>query len=724
MTRAISQYPRLDGGVTQAPLRMQSMRQLLAMDNMVFDPNIGLGRRPGAELLDSYVASLAGITGARTRTHTIETDTTRYSVVYPAAANGIFALVNNTDESLGTVAGSGTLYGQALSSGVEAITNVGDLIVMAVSGTAPSAATTRPWANQANQKHHLVWVRGGAYSRTFTVKLLRGNKRCVVQYTTLEAAYPGVLDTSDILPTDPDYSKKVNDRTNVYNSYVNAWTADALADIAPENIAAKLADGIRRSGFLASGETVTAEGAYVIIVSEEIEELEADDGGDGNLMRAVGNTVGAPELLSVNALPGKIVKVRPGESERSEVFYLEAVAKDGSTGANTPVTWEECAGEVTSITSNFLYGCVSGDTLYLGSLAYVNSSTGRDFADWTPNIAGDTTSNPAPDFIGKQITAMAVFQDRLLLTVEGGYVAASQPGNYFAFFLDSAITVLATDPVTFFIVGGEGDTVHRTLTYDRNLLLVGKRQYLINGRVAMQAGSASATVFSNVPGMDTEQPAVVDTDLFYVRYTNGHGSVHTMRPGRVDESPYVTEATASVNTYMDRPHEIAVMTTPSMAFIRSEDDTIFVVDYEHGEGQQRYAIHRWTLGYADARILAIMEHDSALQIVIYDEALGAVRLLAIRLQRADGVSVAAVRHFDEIVGGAGIGQFSSKVTLVPVRLSPEAGNVTGTGFGDDGASRQQITLTHLAVYVSNTASIQATVAGTRRDPVIHNYEAQ
>lgn len=717
MTRAISQYPKLNGGVTQRPLREQRMNQLLTMENMVLDPVMGLTRRPGAELVAEAIMAIPDDAAADYRTHEWE-DNGHLSVTYPIgplpgepkAHRVVFTDHTNGTVQEPTVKPLDGAWDVAMEFGFGAITNVGDLLVATVNTQTPSYETSRPWATPSNQRHHVVWCRGGAYSRTFTVKLLKGNKKCIVSYTTLEATYPAILDTSDLLPSDPDYSKKVNDRTNVYNSQANAWIAEALADIAPENIVTKLAETLRNSGFLSSGATATTDGPYLLINDPQFEEIEADDGGDGNLLRGVGNTVGAPELLTVNGYPGKIVKVRPGQSERGEVFYLQAVAKDKSQGKYTPVTWEECAGEVFTTESGLIYMIMDEGVAYGSSdLAWINDQTGREFSGWQANISGDAVSNPPPNFYGQVISAMTVFQDRLLLTLAGGYVAASQPGDYFNFYRDSAITVLDTDPVTFFVIGGESDTVRHFLTYDRNLLMVGDlQQYLINGRSALKVGSASATVFSKVSGMANTKPAVVEGDLFFTRYNNGYGSMHAMRPGRVAEAPYVTEITEQVNTLLgQQPLQVVAMTTPDLVIVRGVGGGLYIANYVHVEGEQRYAVHTWSMSL-DAELHAIVAHEGQLHI-LSRHVDGFVSLHRVQFQRTS--SGTPLRHYDHKHGDT-LGQFDSRVKPVAPRLSPEAGNITGTGFGvGAGASSHQAhVIASLDLYFADTAAAVVTVS--------------
>lgn len=733
MAKITAAYPALNGGVSQQPERALRLNYVKAQQNMIFDPVMGLTRRPGLTYKGQRVLTTpAGpqvltsgtLADAQSfKTHTSFQGNRQLTLTYRSAArdaaslfgmNGAATNFFMVDETNATVMAypirptGDTTLDAIYSGGISAVTSVGDLIVLAGNTVLPAYSKTYPWAEPENQRRHIVWVRGGAYSRAFKLTLVRGNTKCTVEYTTLEATYPKVLDTSDLLPTDPDYSKKVNDRTNAYNSEATAWIAAALVDIAPENIASKLAAGLQQSGFLSPTATVTVVGPNVTIDDPTVEEVESDDAGDGNLMRAVGNVVGAPELLTVIGYPGKIVKVRPGNSERGEVFYLKARAKDGSSGAYAPVTWEEAGGEVSTPTTLFAYIAVVNNQPYVSSdIAWINTQTARSYPLPAASIAGDFLSNPAPEFFGKQVTALGTFKDRLIVTTANGYVASSQPGDYLNFFRQSAVTVTDSDPVTFTVIGAEGDTVRHMITYDQNLVLVGEtRQYAIPAKTEFAPGKAGAAPFSAVPGMHTIKPVVVGDALFYAKFNNGYGSIHTLRPGRIVESPQEHEVTEKVSTYIAfRPVEIVPIATPDIALLRTVDQTqLFVVDYYHVDGEQRYSIHNWNFP-GTKYILSITSFQGRLRMLRFDPAALLVYYeeMAFQTYSRESGPPASVSDYGQ--------NFDSIVTLVSPRFSPEAGNITGSALGANGYADQKVTVGSMRVFLADTGSVYVTNVG-------------
>lgn len=695
MGKVNSTYPHLLGGVSQLPFSRRPMYKHSEQVNMIPDPVLGLTRRPGSiqrdvETLTGGVAldaeewqDLTGFVGFDFQTSAA--DYTLFvrsgSLVSGSGVSAVAVCLDKTNRALipVSVKGGDTVADTIRTAGASSGAAVGAMVVLAGNGITPAVATTYPWAIEDNQKRAVIWVRGGAYKRRYRIAIVRGNQKLWVEYTTKDAAYPARLDTSDLDPGASDYLKRVNDRTNAYNTAATQWINSALADIAPENIATRLADVIREANFLPDTAGIEVVGSNVVLTDASIEDVEADDGGDGNLIRAVGNVVGAPELLTTLGFPGKVVKVRPGNSTDGQVFYLKARAKDGSSGAVTQVTWEEAAGEVSTPSATFVFATVAGGVCYVSSdIDWINTNAGTNFPTYQVSIAGDLESNPPPEFFGTLITNVAVFQDRLVVSKANGYVATSRPGDYLNFFRQSVLTVVDDDPVDFAIIGGESDTVRHSLMYDRNLVLIGnKKQYLISGKQKLAPGSASATVMASIPGTAGTAPVLVEDRLFYAKAHNGYGSLHWFQPGRIAESPETYEASLDLDTYIAGDIvELVPTLTPDILFARTRStlDTaaqVFLYNYgTNNRGERISACHRWSFDAALGPIIGLSQLDGELFIVRAHE---------------NGANISAVVDTISLQDGANErpyldSQASSIVITPPLKAKGAAGDYTGSVY--------------------------------------------
>jgi hypothetical protein len=629
--------PTVLGGVSQKPPYLRRPEQHADQINMFCDPVRGLGRRHGSKVLDFKSDTLGGeVTpedAASFRAYQFsvgENDyevVTRYRAKDPASSAPPFIVVNRETGELLDVntPPSDDVLDAIENNGVAAATAVGRFIVMAPKGLAPAYTRTATWAVEANQRHHAVWVRGGAYSRPFSITLIRGNQKFTVTYTTRQASYPGVLDTSDLLPNDPEYTKKVNDRTNQFNSWATRWAGEALADATPENIAQRLRDLLVTSGFLSPGSTVTVRDSTVVIDDPSVEEIEVSDGGDNSLIRGTGNTVSSPEALTTVALPGKVVKVRPTNDAAGVTFYVKAVAKDQSTGAPAQVTWEETAGSRIDINQLFAVGTVHNGEFYISSdLDWLENATGLSLPNYVPSDCGDEDSVPTPAFLDVGVTGLGVFQDRLIIGTSGGTLATSRTGDYFNLFPGSVVTSVASDPVGFQILGGEDDALRSMAVYDRSLMINGdKRQYVIPGRQALTPATASASVLASISGAGGVPAFVAGNFMFLLKDSAGSAALYQVRPGLVENSPFLLELSAELDSYLKgKAVSLTVGDTPDVVVIRTDgSQDLFLyqfVDRDGDRGPQRVmeAWHRWNIaGFPGTRILSASIRDGKLLLV-------------------------------------------------------------------------------------------------------------
>lgn len=515
MGKIAGSYDSVVLGVSEQVAHDRRPGQMAAQTNMIGDPVNGLCRRRGsvwkdeavlrAGTLATYSAELNAM-----RVYDYEVDGVRYSLMYRKHASALgdetFAVLYNrtTDEFVPIVYENSTWIDNLIAGGVSAITAAGQFLYIAGNNNVPVMTPTSKWDTTANLNKLAAWIKAGAYSRTFSVILIRpNNTRETFSYTTKPAAYPTPLDVSGIpfykpdgITPDPEYQKHINDAVYAYQSAVNEWIKEAAEDILPSNIATQIAAAASIAGF-----AVTAVDGTVCSTDTEFTEIDVDDGGDGTLMVGVGKNVSSPDLMTTIHYPGKVVRIDPTGDGRN-VYYLEAYAKDGVTTGFTTVQWRESAGVTQTITNMLALGVVDTGTLYIAQdaagLAALTPTVGDAYPGFKPSLVGDATSAPTPNFIGKRITMLSVFQDRLLIG-SGAIVNASRPADYLNFFRHSIVAVRDDDSIEMFAHGSDGDVLRNAVMYDKDLLIFGdSRQYGINGRVALSATSPNITVTSGV----------------------------------------------------------------------------------------------------------------------------------------------------------------------------------------------------------------------------------
>lgn len=611
--KAANSYGSLLRGVSQQAAQDRADGQHTEQVNMLSDPVNGLTRRHGsqwraerllpgmlADNWESYKLDTASWTSLDFDTAGKEYTvlTRRAARVAGADALPLAFVYNKTDRSFLNIVRN--VVDAPLDTmevnGIAAATAVGKYLFSAANGVPVTGASAQLWDTPTNLSLAVVWIRGGAFSRKYSVKVRKQDGTLVsVTYTTPSSSYQGVLDTSDILTGDPDYTKKVNDRVNAYNAAVTQWIGTSTAAVQPDAIATAIAALLVAAGL--TGTLVV--GSHVVFPTAlAVRSVEVDDGGDGSLIRGVADEIESVDKTSVVHHVGKVVKVRSRNA--AEAFYLKAVAKDKSvTTGYTEVTWVEGAGVEHSITGGLFYGTIVGNDFYLASsAAKLNSILPGEHPTFSASTAGDADSAPTPFFVGRQVSYLGTFQNRLLVGC-GGVLAVSKTEDYLNFFRSTVLTLPADDPFQMQPTGSEDDSLRHSTLYDQDLVIFGnKRQYVVSGNVALTPTSANMAVMSNYEGVADCGPVSAGGFIFYAKRGESYSSVHQIQPGQTENSPESFPASSQLDSYLTGGAvELASSTgSPSMLFMRSTGarSSLYTFAYlDKPDGRKMDAWSRW-----------------------------------------------------------------------------------------------------------------------------------
>lgn len=610
MVTRTGSYDSVIRGVSEQVPQDRRIGQHTEQINMISDPVRGNARRRGSRMIaevfakaytqaewDSMVADTAGH-----KTYSFQSFGEDHDLIYRTRAsnggnNSDFAMCFNKDSGrwIPVVLGSSAYLNAIISGGVSAVTAVGRYLFIA--GNTTVTTTSGFDAHAETLLKQAAWVRGGGYSRTFTLKMTRQSGITTVHsYKTPSSSYPGTLDTSDIpvlIPdpanpgqqiANPEYNKLVNDRVNAYNGEVTKWIGTAAAAIVPAAIAEQLMQQIKTDygwttqiGRVDSTLLINSAGD-----ADPVVEVACEDGGDGTLFRAVGSEITSIDMVSAVHFAGKVVRVRPKKNDGSDVFYLKAYPKLGVTNYGE-VTWREAAGYVITPESFVAMATIHNGTMYIGGNATeLATLSGTTVPGLVPSGVGDRTSSPQPAFFGKTIDYLGMFQDRLVVGA-GAVVFFSRTGDYQNFFRQSILNLEDADPVEVYALGAEDDTIRAGTTYDRNLLLFGKRkQYVISGRVPLTPKSASIVVQSSHEDAVDAFPINSGNFVFYAKVRANTASVHQIQIGQLADTPESYEVSKQLDRYIrGRPLELVAVTAPNVLFLRTESqrDRFYVYAY-------------------------------------------------------------------------------------------------------------------------------------------------
>ena len=615
--KAANSYASLLRGVSQQVPQDRAEGQHTEQINMLSDPVNGLTRRHGsvwqaeqhlATLSEAQIASYQADV-ANWVSYDFDNGGKEYIVLHRRAARPVSAnplplafVYNKTDKVFLNYARpvTDTSLDSLESGGVAALTSVGKYLFMTGSSTVVTGTSTDKWNTAANLAQAVVWVRGSAYSRTFKIVVrLQSGATQTVSYTTPPSSYQGVLSTADIPYTATDYTKQVNDRVNAYNSAVTAWIGTSSAAVQPSAIAEQL-----RLLLVGVGYTATRIGAHICFnTSVLVKSLEVDDGGDGSLLLGVADEIEAAEKTSVVHYVDKVVKVRSKKSQES--YYLKAIPRDSViTSGYTEVTWVEAAGVEHAITGGVYYGTISGSNFYVASSAALLSTIlAGTHPEFTVSTTGDNDSSPMPFFVGRKVTYLSTFQNRLLVG-SGGTLAVSQTDDYLNFFRTTVLTLPASDPFEMLPQGSEDDELFHSTLYDQDLVIFGKRrQYVISGTVALTPTSANMPVMASYEAVAEAAPVAAGGFIFYVKRGEQYTNVFQIQPGQNEKSPEAFPASSQIDRYIAGgvTEMLSATGSPSLLFLRTNKspNSLYCFAYlDKPDGRKMDAWSRWDFNTA------------------------------------------------------------------------------------------------------------------------------
>ena len=617
--KVANSYASLLRGVSQQVPQDRADGQHTEQVNLLSDPVDGLTRRHGSIWqAEKQLADMTFIefpTYAQDFSKYATLPFTRggkdYVLIYrkdfqvsPTSSIPLFMVYNATNKAFLTVTRPVTdsALDYVEDNGIAAATQVGKYLFFSGRDQLVTGTSTDLWGSSPNNRQAVVWVRGGAFSRTFSVTMrTSGGVSYSFSHTTPPSSYQGVLDTSDIISSDPDYTKKVNDRVNAYNAAVTAWIGTSTAAVQPKEIVLQLLGAASLAGvpgvFVTDGTTLVFPDAVAVTVN---------DGGDNSLIRGVANEVDSASSVSPVHYVGKVVKVRGQGS--AEAYYLKAVAKNPAIVSGlADVTWVEGAGVQHSITSGILYGTVVGGTFYYASSATLLATlTPGPHPAILSSTTGDNDTSPMPFFVGQKITYMGTFQSRLLIGA-GGVLALSKTEDYLNFFRSTVLTLPADDPFEMLPQGSADDELRYGVLYDRDLVIFGKkRQYVVSGSQALTPTGASMPVLASYEDSADAPPVAAGGFIFYTKRGDNTTGVFQIQPGQTENSPESFPASSQIATYINGgATELAISTgSPSHLFIRTTaaPHSLYVFTYlDKQDGRKMDAWSRWDfsseLGY-------------------------------------------------------------------------------------------------------------------------------
>ena len=156
---------------------------------------------------------------------------------------------------------------------------------------------------------------------------------------------------------------------------------------------------------------------------------------DPDLMNVVTNEINDITDLPSACKHDAIIKVANSNSDQDD-YYLKFKGNNDTDG---PGSWIECAAP--GLDKSF-----TASTMPHRIVRQADNSFTVDQPGWVDRLIGDETTNKKPTFVGKKISKVLFWRNRLVL-LTGENAIISQPGNFHNFWNETALAVSPIDRI-------------------------------------------------------------------------------------------------------------------------------------------------------------------------------------------------------------------------------------------------------------------------------------
>ena len=486
-----SAIPNLIQGVSQQspPLRLssQSEKQENAFPSLVE----GLQKRPPLE----HVAVISNTETSGSYVHLINRDATeRYFVLINASNQiDIYDLAGNS-KTVTYPDGTSYLTTSTPSSAFRAVTVADYTFIVNTEKTAAYNSNVSP----SNTFKGLIAVKQGDYNQRYTVYV---DGQQVANITT-----------------------SATDQSQTRTTYIASTLASAING--------------------QSGLSATSNGSTVIISKTGDASFDLatyDSLGDTGITSTTG-TVQRFDDLPAYAPNNYVAQVQGDQTNNFDDYYVKFVSDHGDQSLLGSGTWIE------TIKPNISYE-LDATTMPHLLIRQANGSFTLETGEWGDRIIGDLTSAPTPSFVGKKISDVFFFQNRLGF-LSGENVVMSRTSEYFDFFKATARTVLDNDPIDVAASHTKVSTLKHAIPFDRKLLLFSDQtQFILKGSEYITPKNTSIAQTTEYEANSTAKPAAAGNLVYFSSTRGGFSAIREYYVIDDSDRSDATDVTSHVAKY-------------------------------------------------------------------------------------------------------------------------------------------------------------------------------
>ena len=388
----------------------------------------------------------------------------------------------------------------------------------------------------------------------------------------------------NVVSYNASYKVKINGTTITHN------TPSKVDDTNPvQNDSNSIATAIRNAIDGLSGFSATVVGPGIYVSGTSAFTIEASGGGQEDAI-----TVFQDKIINASRLPaqsknGYVVAVINSTDLTVDDLYVKFETTNNANFG--PGTWVETTGPGIKFE-------LDATTLPHQIVRQSDGSFKYEPVIYNDRLVGDDETNPIPSFVGKKISNLFFYRNRLGF-LAGDSVVMSKAGDFFNFFATSAIQAVADDPIDI----SASSTRPAVLKYARSssvgLVLFGERdQFLLStdGDVLSPTTAKINTLSSFECDAEVEAESL-GTTITFIAKTPLFTRVYELGDISTDRAPAMGETTAIVPEFIPSTADsMATSSTQSMISIGTVgSNKLFQYRFLTQDDKRVSSWYTWTL---------------------------------------------------------------------------------------------------------------------------------
>tara|TARA_Y100000385_G_C13101662_1_gene644911 strand:- start:1369 stop:4116 length:2748 start_codon:yes stop_codon:yes gene_type:complete len=344
--------------------------------------------------------------------------------------------------------------------------------------------------------------------------------------------------------------------------------------------------------------------------------VAARGGSTNRAMLVVKGSVQSIADLPSQCFDEAVLKVTNTDESNSDDYYVKFEAQaEGIPGSGS---WIETVapGIQTTLNSSTMPQALIRQPNGNFTLEPLNSDSA--FEGWGEREVGDETSNPTPSFVGKSISSMFFYANRMGMLADDS-VILSQPGDYFNFFVESALAVSDADPIDLTASSTKPAFLRSAIGSNKGLILFADTsQFLLaTTEIAFAASTVKMTEISNYYYRSQCPLLNTGVSVMFASESTTYSKVLEMAIDSVENRPQVAEITKNVPEFL--PSNLLwgeSLPNNSMAVFGDDSESVYVFKFLNNGGERQLA--GWSTWTYPANIVMFGSEDDLMYLIMFD----------------------------------------------------------------------------------------------------------